>query len=318
MTNKLIPLSLSIKSFFSFTCFNQFPNLLKETIIFLFPLHYLVQLFFLLVIHSPDMSPLPPASPIPPSPLPQPPAQRHIRHPPQAQQQTTPVSLNQIIISKLATNREVPAPDAKDQVSSKSTKQPILRQPQRTKPLIWCCAIACLIFSLILIIFGIATLIIFLVVKPKTPLFDIPNASLNTIYFDSPEYFNGDFTFLANFSNPNRKIDIRFEYLDLELYFSDRLIATQSLGPFTQRPGEGRLGSVRLISSLVYLPENHAVALRTQVQNNRVNYNIRGTFKVRATLGMIHFSYWLHSRCQLQMTGPPTGVLVARSCKTKR
>ncbi|KAB2616769.1 hypothetical protein D8674_023357 [Pyrus ussuriensis x Pyrus communis] len=214
--------------------------------------------------------PPPPPSPVPPSPLPQPPPQQHTRRLPRSTRPTTPISSRQIIISKFAPNREAPAPDEENLVSSKPTKQTILRQPQRTNPLIWCCAIACLIFSLILIFCGIATLILFLVIKPKTPSFDIPNASLNTIYFDSPEYFNGDFTFLANFSNPNRKIDIRFEYLDMELYFSDRLIATQSLAPFTQRPGEGGLGSVRLISSLVYLPVNHALALRTQVQNNQM------------------------------------------------
>ncbi|XP_004294916.1 PREDICTED: uncharacterized protein At1g08160-like [Fragaria vesca subsp. vesca] len=256
--------------------------------------------------------PPPPASPIPPSPL------------LQAQRQTKPLSLNQII-TKYAQNQDalVPAalvPAAANHESRKSEKQPMLWPPQgrRTNPLIWCGAIVCLIFSLILIFFGITTLIIFLVVRPRIPLFDIPNAKLSTIYFDSPEYFNGDFAFLANFSNPNRKIDVRFEYLQMELYFSDRLIAIQSLDPFTQRPREGRLEAVHLVSSLVYLPQNHALALRTQVQNNRVEYNIRGTYKVRASLGMIHFSYWLHSRCQLQMTGPPTGVLVGRSCRTKR
>ncbi|XP_062014725.1 uncharacterized protein At1g08160 [Rosa rugosa] len=275
--------------------------------------------------------PPPPASPIPPSPLLQAQKQTNPLPPPpaspippspllQAQKQTKPHSLNQIIISKYAQNQGLVLDAAANHESRKSEKQPMLRPPQarRTNPLIWCCAIVCLIFSLILIFFGIATLIMFLVVRPRIPLFDIPNAKLNTIYFDSPEYFNGDFALLANFSNPNRKIDVRFEYLQMELYFSDRLIATQSLDPFTQRPREGRLEAVHLVSSLVYLPENHAVALRTQVQNNRVDYNIRGTFRVRASLGLIHFSYWLHSRCQLQMTGPPTGVLVARSCRTKR
>ncbi|XP_050370898.1 NDR1/HIN1-like protein 10 isoform X1 [Argentina anserina] len=250
----------------------------------------------------------PPASPIPPSPL------------LQAQKQNKPLSLNQIIISKYARNQDALVPAAASHESRKSEKQPMLWPPQsqRTNPLVWCCAIVCLIFSLILIFFGIATLIIFLVVRPRIPLFDIPNAKLSTIYFDSPEYFNGNFAFLANFSNPNRKIDTRFEYLQMELYFSDRLIATQSLDHFTLRPQEGRLEAVELVSSLVYLPQNHALALRTQVQNNRVDYNIRGTFKVRASLGMIHFSYWLHSRCQLQMTGPPTGALVGQSCRTKR
>ncbi|KAF4358136.1 uncharacterized protein LOC115713022 [Cannabis sativa] len=201
-----------------------------------------------------------------------------------------------------------------------SIQEPILRhtQPRRTNPLVWFGAILCLVFSLLLIFFGIATLIVYLVVKPKIPLFDTPNARLNTIYFDAPDYFNGDFAVLANFTNPNRKLDIRFEFVDVELYFADRLISRQALQPFTQRPRETRLEAIHLISSLVYLPLNHALELRTQVQSNKVSYNIRGTFKVRATLGMIHVTYWLHSRCQLQMTGPPTGILVARNCRTKR
>ncbi|EXB97673.1 hypothetical protein L484_020223 [Morus notabilis] len=261
-----------------------------------------------------------PPSPSPQSPLPLPPPPPP--PPPQPQKHVTPVSLNKIIISKQAhANSETRAPKTSNIIHTKnSTKQSILRQtqPHRTNPLVWCCAILCLIFSLLLIFFGVSTLIIFLVVKPKTPLFDTPNARLSTIYFDSPGYLNGDFTFLANFSNPNRKLDLRFEYLAIELYFADRLISTQSLQPFTQRPRETRLEAIHLISSLVYLPQNHAVELRTQVQSNRVNYNIRATFRIRATLGIFHVSYWLHSRCQLQMSGPPTGILVAKSCRTKR
>ena len=157
-----------------------------------------------------------------------------------------------------------------------------------------CGAILCLIFSLLLIFFGVATLIVFLNIKPRIPVFDIPAASLNLIYFDSPEYFNGDFTFLANFSNPNRKIDVRFEHVEIELYFSNSLVATQALMPFTERQGEARMVSVHMISSLVYLPPNLAIELQKQVQSNRVTYNIRGTFRVRANLGLIHYSYWLH------------------------
>ena len=238
---------------------------------------------------------------------------------PQPQKETMSTPLQQIVISKQPMNQHTPAPYTENPATRKVTKQQtLLRQPRRTNPMVWCCAIICLIFSLLLIFFGIATLIIFLVIKPKTPLFDIPGVSLSSIYFDSPENFNGDFTFLANFSNPNRKIDVRFEYVYIELYFSDRLIGTQTLPPFTQRQRESRLETVNLISSLVSLPSNLGLELRRQVQINRVAYDIRGTFRVRANLGLIHFSYWLHGRCQLEMTGPPTGVLVTRSCRTKR
>lgn len=175
-----------------------------------------------------------------------------------------------------------------------------------------------LIFSLVLIFFGIATLILYLAIKPRNPTFDIPSASLNVVYFDSPQYFNGDFILLANFSNPNRRIDVRFESLDIELFFSGRLISSQSMKPFSQRPKETRLQAVNFLSSLVFLPQDVGVKLQRQVESNGVNYNVRGTFKVRFNMGLIHLSYWLHSICQIEMTGPPTGVLVARQCITKR
>ncbi|PSR85424.1 Late embryogenesis abundant protein, LEA-14 protein [Actinidia chinensis var. chinensis] len=230
-----------------------------------------------------------------------------------------PTSLNQIVIQKQAMMKQQTLETELPYVSIRKVKeQPILRQPRRTNPIVWCGAILCLIFSLILIFFGVATLIVFLNIKPRVPVFDIPAASLNLIYFDSPEYFNGDFTFLTNFSNPNRKIDVRFEQAEIELYFSNSLVATQALMPFTERRGEARMVSVHMISSLVYLPPNLAIELQKQVQSNRVTYNIRGTFRVRANLGLIHYSYWLHGRCQLETSSPPTGVLLARSCRTKR
>ncbi|THG08721.1 hypothetical protein TEA_017384 [Camellia sinensis var. sinensis] len=191
-------------------------------------------------------------------------------------------------------------------------------QPRRTNPVVWCGAILCMIFSILLIFFGVATLVVVLVIKPKNPVFDTPAARLNLIYFDTPVNFNGDFTFLANFSNPSRKLDVRFEYGDVELYFYDSLIASQAFQPFTLRRGEARLASVHMISSLVFLPPNLALELQQHVQSNRVIYNIRGTFRVRANLGLIHFSYWLRGRCQLEMTSPPIGALLARSCRTKR
>ncbi|KAK6934655.1 Late embryogenesis abundant protein, LEA_2 subgroup [Dillenia turbinata] len=253
---------------------------------------------------------LPPSTPPPPSPPP--PA---TLAPLKPSRQITPTPLHQIVLSKQAFHA---TPNKQELTTRLSRREQILYRHRRTNPIVWFSGILCLIFSLLLIFFGITTLIVFLVIKPRSPLFDIPSASLNTIYFDSPEYFNGDYTFIANFSNPNGKIDVRFEYIDIELYFSNMLIATQALQPFTQRRGEVRVTSIHLISSLVYLPPDAALELRQQVQSNRVKYNIRGTFKVQAILGQIHFSYWLHSRCQLEMTDPPFGVLVSRTCSTKR
>ncbi|KAL2247727.1 uncharacterized protein LOC105176567 [Sesamum indicum] len=249
-----------------------------------------------------------------PLPLPPPPP-----YTPTSLKETKPSPLYQIILSKQARNQQNSTPDTVIRSSKlRSREQPILRHPRKTNPIVWFGAILCLIFSLLLIFFGIATLVIFLSVKPRLPVFDTPAASLSVIYFDSPEFLNGDITFVANFSNPNRKLSVRYEYLYIELYFSESPIATQVLQPFSQRPGEVRLITVHLLSSLVYLPPHLALELQKQEQRNRVIYNIKGSFKVKVKLGLLQYSYWLHGNCQIEMTSPPTGVLITHSCRTKR
>ncbi|KAM3396429.1 NDR1/HIN1-like protein 6 [Capsicum galapagoense] len=231
----------------------------------------------------------------------------------------SPSPMSQIIMSKQALNQPLTPEVSCEIIKNKPAVQYVVpRQRRRTNPAVWCAAILCMLFSLLLISFGIGTLVIFLSIKPRNPVFDTSNASLSVIYLDSPKYMNGDFTFIANFTNPNKKLDVRFEHLAIELFFSDSLIATKVLQPFTQRQRETRIVQVHMISSLVYLPPISAFKLQKQVLSNRVVYNIRGTFKVRVNIGLIHYSYWLHGRCQLEMTSPPAGALITHSCRTKR
>ncbi|KAG6387496.1 hypothetical protein SASPL_152688 [Salvia splendens] len=198
-------------------------------------------------------------------------------------------------------------------------KQPILRRPRRrTNPMVWLGAVLCLVFSLLLIFFGITTLIIFVGIKPQSPVLDIPAATLSVIYFDSPQFLNGDITFLANFTNPNRKLGVKFEYLNVELYFSGSLIASEVVEPFRQRAGEVRLIQVHLLSSLVYLQPNLAIRLLKQEQRNRVVYEIKANFRVKFEVGVVHYSYALHGNCVIEMTSPPNGALITRHCTTKR
>ncbi|KAH6822771.1 hypothetical protein C2S53_003598 [Perilla frutescens var. hirtella] len=200
----------------------------------------------------------------------------------------------------------------------RSREQAILRKPRTTSPMVWFAAILCMIFSLLLIFLGIAVLVVFLAVQPKTAAFDMPAASLSAVFVNFPEYINGDITLLANFSNPNRKLSVRYEYLKVELFFLESALATQVVQPFSQRPGNARLISIHMLSGLVYLPPNLATEFQKQVQRNRISYSIKGTFKVKIKLGLLHYSYWLHGDCQLEMTSPPNSMLITHNCKTKR
>ncbi|CAI9088146.1 OLC1v1022396C1 [Oldenlandia corymbosa var. corymbosa] len=194
------------------------------------------------------MYPLPPPPPTPSPPLPQ--------------------QFKQIDVKREAADQHLLPPELPISSKRQFGGYSKLQNSHRTNPIIWCLAIFCMIFSILLILFGIATLIIFVGLKPRTPLFDTPGASLTVVYIDSAEsaqFLNSDFTFMANFSNPNRKLDITFEYLKFELYSFDTLIAAQVLEPFTQARRQTRLVTIQMISSLVYFPPNHAVELQKQM-----------------------------------------------------
>uniref|UniRef100_A0A0E0LWC1 Late embryogenesis abundant protein LEA-2 subgroup domain-containing protein n=1 Tax=Oryza punctata TaxID=4537 RepID=A0A0E0LWC1_ORYPU len=183
----------------------------------------------------------------------------------------------------------------------------------------WCAAIVCFAFSLLLIVAGVVILIVFLAVKPRAPSFDAAGATLNAVYVGSPApYVNGDMTVVANVSNPNQKMDVVFRSAAVELFFGGRRMAAQALpAPFVQRRGQSQIISLHMVSSQVALPPELAVAMVNQVRNNRVVYTIRGTFKVQAKLWFWHYTYWMSALCDLELTAPPSGVLIARRCSTR-
>ncbi|XP_031477190.1 uncharacterized protein LOC116248501 [Nymphaea colorata] len=214
--------------------------------------------------------------------------------------------------------QENPPPPAtgRQQVGQVPYKQEglLLRPSRPTNALVWCFAIFCSAFSLLLILTGVITLIVFLAVKPRHPSFDIANASLSSIYIDSPGFLNGELFILANFTNPNQRINMGFEYLNIELLFHGTLIAARAIKPFGQRSGESRLQTIQMVSRGVPLPSMLLLELQRQVRNNRIQYEIRGNFKTRAGFGLSHITYWITRQCFVELTSPPNGVLVGRIC----
>ncbi|XP_010248691.1 PREDICTED: NDR1/HIN1-Like protein 3 [Nelumbo nucifera] len=192
-------------------------------------------------------------------------------------------------------------------------------QPRRTKPITWFTAIFCAILWMIIILGGLMVLIVYLVYRPRSPRFDISSATLNAAYIDMGYLLNADLTILANFTNPNRKIDVDFHYMVIDLYYGETQIATQAIDPFSATRAESKLLDVHMVSSQVRLPSGDSGQLKQQMEENRVVLDVRGLFRTRSNFGTIfHYSYWLYSRCTIVLNGPPTGILQSHRCRTKR
>lgn len=131
---------------------------------------------------------------------------------------------------------------------------------------------------------------------------------------------NADVTLLANFTNPNTKVKVDFNYAVLDLYYENNVIATRYIEPFSVRKRESHFATVHMVSSQVRLPMEQSVGLQKQIAvDGRVKFEIRGLFRTRSKLGAIlHYSYWLYAHCEILLSAPPTGVLLKKKCVTKR
>ncbi|KAM0946978.1 hypothetical protein DsansV1_C08g0081241 [Dioscorea sansibarensis] len=191
----------------------------------------------------------------------------------------------------------------------------------RTRPLTWLFGIFCTLLSSAIIVAGLTVLIIYLIFRPRSPHLFISSATLNAGHIDTDMgiFLNADLTILANFSNPNHKVNIFFSYIELDLYFNDTLIATQSIPGFSERAGETVLRSVHMVTSEVVMREVDALRWWKQVNENKIALEVRGRFRTRSDFGsLLHFTYWLYSHCSIALSDPPGGVLLSCSCRTKR
>lgn len=164
---------------------------------------------------------------------------------------------------------------------------------------------------------GLAILIIYLAFRPHLPKFDISGATLNAAYLDMGR-LNADFTILGNFTNPNKKVNVDFHYVVLDLYQNQALLARRYLEPFTTRKRHSRFVDIHMIVSQVPLTSHHSQELRRQMANGRAMFDVKGVIRARSNLGFLRYSYWLYTHCTITVTGPPTGVMIAKTCTTKR
>ncbi|XP_026665319.2 NDR1/HIN1-like protein 13 [Phoenix dactylifera] len=198
-------------------------------------------------------------------------------------------------------------------------RHPKLGRGQPTHPAWWFAGACCALMWTIIILGGLLVLIFYLVFRPKSPRLDIQSATLNAAYLDTGGLLNADVTILANFSNPNRKVNVAFSYVQVDLFFLGTMVASQAVEPFAERHRQSALKNLHMVASEVALPREAAEEWRRGTSEEGVALELAGRFRTRSDFGKwIHFTYWLYGRCTIVIGAPPSGVLISSRCRTKR
>ncbi|XP_076945044.1 uncharacterized protein LOC143615941 [Bidens hawaiensis] len=191
--------------------------------------------------------------------------------------------------------------------------------PRKTTRLAWLIAICCVLFWVTIIVGGLILLIVYLAYRPKYPKFDITSASLNAAYLDLGYLLNGDMTLLANFTNPNKKVNVEFRYIVINLYFEKTLIAARYVEPLEVSRKGYALRDVHMVSSQIPFTKTHVAHLNQQMRTGRIMFEAKSFLRTTSTLGgFFRYSYWLYGHCTFVVSSPPSGTLVLKSCVTKR
>ncbi|XP_031284769.1 uncharacterized protein LOC116143440 [Pistacia vera] len=166
---------------------------------------------------------------------------------------------------------------------------------------------------------GLIVLIVYLVFRPHGPSFEVSSVTLNAAYLDVDVLLNADLTVLAKFINPNKKVRVDFNYVVLDLYYGNTLIASQYVEHFRAERRQTKLASVHMVASQVQLPSDETERLKREIERNHTEFQVKGVFRAQSNLeSFVRYSYRLYRLCTIVVTNPPGGVLKAVKCKSKR
>ncbi|XP_045814398.1 uncharacterized protein At1g08160-like [Trifolium pratense] len=93
--------------------------------------------------------------------------------------------------------------------------------------------IAIIILALIILV-GIAVLISWLVLKPKHLQYSVEDASIHNFNLTDANHLNAKFDFTIRAKNPNSKVSIYYDSIEVSVSYEDQTLATNTIQPYFQ------------------------------------------------------------------------------------
>lgn len=209
------------------------------------------------------------------------------------------------------------------------------RRRRRRSPCCCCCAWVCSILAIIIILLGVAVLVLYLVLEPKTPQFSVTGATISTFNVTTQPilasnaspgaslYLNADVTFVVQAQNPNKKIGIFYDAVDVTLFYEGAEIGAGSIPAFYQGHQSTASLDLRMKGEDVALTPSIGLDLQTSLQSDggSISLEARTIAQVRIKVGS-----WksrdskFEVDCDVQISNPSAAGnahLLSKSCTFK-
>lgn len=161
---------------------------------------------------------------------------------------------------------------------------PTPRVVKTRQPFSLCRCIAISLLTLLIIV-GIVVLIIWLVLKPHKMVYSIENSSIHDYNLTNNNHLNANFNFTLRAYNPNKRISIYYDNIEVKLFFNSQPISFNNIEPFYQPRRNVTHLNVSLPTNDVALYGDIARDFKTQRSGGDVEVEVKIRAKIRFKVG---------------------------------
>ena len=190
-----------------------------------------------------------------------------------------------------------------------------------------CCSILAAVCSLLLLflfLLGIAVLIAWLVLRPiHAPKYSLERMQLKAFNVTPQNALNADVLYTIMADNPNGKIGFRYGAINIETSYDGQVFGSSVIPAFFQgHRNVTTLTSDLVVDNYAFVPASVGSSLATDMDRGSVALHVRGSTKVRVTVGSFtSFAVRVFVDCDFTVK-PPTatspGSVINKTCTLSR
>jgi hypothetical protein len=180
------------------------------------------------------------------------------------------------------------------------------------------CVLLCVLLVFAVLVLGLATLITYLVLRPRTTHYTVVSASVPTLdvqgastSLTTTSTVDAQFDYGVELRNPNRHVTMEYTNLNVATLYLATDIGHSGVHLGGLRVGHRSSYTVPVTTSATSLQVNNIVgdALRSDIGQQSVTVQVRIDTRARAHIGSYtSFWIWLHSICNVNVSPPNGGV----------
>ncbi|KAL2634457.1 hypothetical protein R1flu_005936 [Riccia fluitans] len=195
--------------------------------------------------------------------------------------------------------------------------------PKKHRRSCCCCCFAwlCSLLVILVVALGIASLVFWLVVRPKIPDYEVTDVRITGLQQSlTTGQLNTGLSFTLDTYNPNKKMGFYYDDIDIEVETLDLVIGQGQIPPFYQGHKNRTIITQTLKSQQIPLTQDNKDKLLKAQDDNKLLLKVKIDVKAGVKVGDVKSSkIKVKVRCDVEIDPSLTGnQVLSKDCKVKR